>query len=233
MRIAICDKDDIFSKELKQVLYSYSNLYNLEFFIEIFDSGEKLLCSKNKYTLIFIEYTLSGINGLETVKEMRRKNDNTKIIFLTTNTTFVFEAFKVNTYRFFTKPYNKNQLYKTLTEFITNNNTHCPIWINSEESTICVNSEEIIYIEANNKHCLVHLKNEIILCKKTMARVFSALPQIHFEKINRAFVINLGYINKYNNDCVFLKNGERLHITRTYFKNFKQNYFEYSKPKII
>jgi len=101
------------------------------------------------------------------------------------------------------------------------------------DDTVCLNSEEIFYIEASNKHCLIHLKNEIILCKKTMARVSEVLPKIHFQKINRAFIINLNCIDKYNSDSVFLKNGENLHITRTYYKSFKQNYFEYLKPKII
>ncbi|MBR4116940.1 MAG: response regulator transcription factor [Clostridia bacterium] len=233
MRIAICDKDSAFSIKLKQILYSYSNLHNLDFFIETFDSGEKLLNSKNRYTLIFIEYTLTGINGLETVKQMRRQNDNTKIIFLTTNTHFVFEAFEVNTYRFLTKPLSEKQIYKSLNQFFTNSNTHYPLWINNGESKICLNSEEILYIEANNKHCLIHLNDKTLICKKTMARVFEVLPKVHFQKINRAFIINLSRIESYNADGVFLKNGENLHITRTYYKCFKENYFKYTHPKIL
>ena len=66
-----------------------------------------------------------------------------------------------------------------------------------------------------------------------MARVFEALPKIYFLKINRSFIVNLGFINKYNTESVFLKNGEDLHITRTYYKNFKENYILYSSPKII
>ena len=35
------------------------------------------------------------------------------------------------------------------------------------------------------------------------------------------------YIEKYNHDNVFLENGVKLHLTRTYYKNFKKAYFEY------
>jgi len=91
----------------------------------------------------------------------------------------------------------------------------------------------ILYLEANNKYCYIHLENETILCKKTMARVFDALPKIYFQKINRAFIVNLNAINKYNAQNVDLKNGETLHITRTYYKNFKQEYLNFFNPKIL
>ncbi len=227
MRIAICDKDNIFSIKLKQALYSYSNLHNLDFFIEVFNSGEKLLHSKNKYNLIFIEYTLSGINGLETVKEMRRQNNNTKIIFLTTNTKFIFEAFKVNTYRFLTKPLKKDILYKTLDDYFKESHSHYALLVNDGINTLCIYTDEIFYLEANNKYCFIHLENKTILCKKTMARVFEVLPKFYFQKINRAYIVNLNLINKYNSENVSLKNGKTLRITRTNLKIFKQKYTDF------
>lgn len=233
MRIAICDKDSLFSAKLKHKLYSYSNFNKLDLLIEVFNSGEQLLLSKNKYNLIFIEYTLSGINGLETVKKMRQQNNYTKVIFITSNTKFIFEAFKVEAYRFLTKPLNEQLLHKTLNDFFKNTTTHYPILINCNSDSICFNSEEIIYLEANGKYSYIHLNSKKIYCKKTMARVFEALPQLHFQKINRAFIINLNYVKKYNADYVFLKNGEKLHITRTYYKNFKTAYLDYIQAKVI
>ena len=233
MRIAICDKDAVFSKKLKHILYTYSNRHNFDFFVETFDSGEELLKSENKYLIIFIEYSLTGINGLETVKEMRKQNDNTKIIFLTNNTRFIFEAFRVNPYRFLTKPLNQAELIKTLDELFYDNNINYPLQITDGITTHCIDTNEITYLEADNKYCYVHLYDNVILCKKTMARVYEALPKIHFAKINRSFVVNLNCIDKYNNENVFLKNGVSLHMTRTYSKNFKNNYTDYLHPEII
>ena len=122
---------------------------------------------------------------------------------------------------------------KTLDEYINENTTHYTLWVTNKSSTVCINTSEITYLEANNKYCFIHLNNRTILCKKTMAQVFEVLPKLHFQKINRAFIVNFDTINTYNSENVALKNGESLRITRTYFKNFKQNYREYSLPKII
>lgn len=233
MRIAICDADNAFTEYLKHKIYFYSNKYKLDVVVDIFISGEDLLECGQRYSLIFMEYYLSGINGLETAKFLRKSNTHSKIIFTSQNTDFVFEAFSVSPYRFLKKPINESALYKTLDDYFNETNTHYTLWINDGINTLCINTNEIVYLEANNKYCFIHLDNKTILCKKTMARVFEFLPKLHFQKINRAFIVNFDAIKKYNSENVALKNGETLRITRTYFKNFKQNYREYLLPKII
>ncbi len=233
MRIAICDTNNAFAEYLKHKIYFYSNRYKLDFVIDIFISGENLLKSKQRYSLIFMEYSLLGINGLETAKLLRKNNIHSKIIFISQNTDFVFEAFCVSPFRFLKKPISEGSLYETLDDYFSENSTHYTLWINDGINTVCINTNEIVYLEANNKYCFIHLNNKTILCKKTMARVFEGLPKLHFQKINRAFIVNFDAIKKYNSENVALKNGETLRITRTYFKNFKQNYREYILPKII
>ncbi len=233
MKIAICDSNKVFSNQLKHILYNYANSRRIDLLVEIFESGEALLKTENQYLLIFLEYSLSGIDGLKTAKILRKEHNDSKIIFISQNTDFVLEAFKVNPYRFLTKPLCQNTLYNELNDFFNNKNTHYPLWINDGNNTFCFSTNDISYIEANNKYCYIHLLDSVILAKKTMARVFEVLPKFHFQKINRAYIVNMNYINRYNNDYIFLKNGENLHITRTYYKIFKENFFEYLKPKII
>ena len=232
MRIAICDSNISYLKELKSLLYRYSNSNKMEFIVEEFTNGEQLLKSKNKYCLIFIEYTLSGINGLETAIQLRKNCNNSGIIFFSYNTDFILESFKVSPYRFLIKPLNPTVLFDTLNDFFVSYSEHYPLWITNQINTYCLNTSDIFYLEANNKHCYVHLKDEVIPCNKTMARVFSTLPHKYFKKINRAFIVNLDCISRYSNEYVFLTNGENIHISRKYYKFFKQEYIDYANPKI-
>jgi DNA-binding LytR/AlgR family response regulator len=221
MKIAICDTDTALSCKLKHILYEYSNNYKLDFFVETFNSGEQLLSSQNNFLLIFIEYTLDGINGLETAKEIYSRNRSTKIIFLTNDTKFIFDAFHINAYCFIKKPLHENEIKISLNRLFFSTHINYPIQINDGDMTHCVDTDEIIYLEADNKYCRIHLKDNIITSKKTMARIYAALPKTYFQKINRAFIVNYKFVNKYNTENVFLKNGEGLHITRTYYKDFK------------
>jgi DNA-binding LytR/AlgR family response regulator len=233
MRIAICDNDLSSAHKLKHILYNYCNTKNFEFLVEIFKNGEELLQSESYYSLIFIECSLKGLSGLETAKQIKKQNGNAKIIFISADINYIFNVFEINAYCFLTKPFCTDTIYKKLDELFFNQEIHYYLWVKDGYTTYCIDTAEIVYLEADNKYCYIHLNDGVIWCKKTMARVYEALPKLYFLKINRAFVVNINCINKYNTDSVFLKSGEDLHITRTYYKDFKKNYTVYSRPTII
>ena len=232
MRIAICDKNESSSENLKKYIYNYANRNHLDLLVSKFKSGEELIKTNLNYSLVFLEYSLPGINGLDTAKIIRKINKNVSIVFLSNNIEFVFEAFKVSTYRFLTKPLNIETLFETLDSFFKNCRENSMMWIKDSENTVCLKKSDIIYLEADNKHCFVHLESEKITCKKTMAKVAEVINDPSFYKINRAYIVNLNHINKYNNDLVHFKNGQSVHISRNYLSGFKEYYKGFCNPII-
>lgn len=231
MRIAICDIDKNFVLKIKNAIYHYADVNRFDIVVDCYNSGEKLLESKTTYNLIFLEYNLSGINGLETAKKIKNIYQNTTIIFMSGDTSFVFEAFKVSPFRFLKKPIKSHQFSEALDSYFKKIGKECPLWIKSHDQTFCLSTEEVLFLEADNKHCYVHLKNERLECNKTMARVFEVLPKNHFSKINRAFVVNLDYITNYSHEELKLKNGVLLPISRNFQKSFKEEYRRFCSPK--
>ncbi|MBR4123631.1 MAG: response regulator transcription factor [Clostridia bacterium] len=230
MRIAVCDINKEILEKTKNTVYKYADCHRLDIVVDCYSRGEELLCSKTQYNLIFLGYELHGKNGLETAASFRIINNFSSIVFISKNTDFVFEAFKVSPYRFLIPPINQNDLYKLLDDFFAQFGTDYPLWIKNGEDTFCLNTREIVYLEADNKHSIIHLQRESIPCNRTMAKVFEVLPKNHFIKINRAYIVNLNFIAKYNNDTVFFKNGDKVHISRNYSKNFKEEYRFFLNP---
>lgn len=232
MRIAICDGDTLAAENTKRTIYRYAAERNFDLFVEIYSSGTGLLKSGNDYLLIILEYHILGPNGLETAKMLRESQCRSTVIFLSDYTEFVFDAFKVSAYRFLRKPLNSEQLYSVLDDFFITYNER-PLWIKNGDDTFCLNAKDILYLEADNKNCHIALKNGKLLCKKTMARVFCNLPKNGFCKINRAYVVNFNYISAYNSDTVALTNGEKLHISRSYYKSFREEYQSFADPCVL
>ena len=83
------------------MIYDYANKRRLGLLVEIYDSSEALLQSENNYLLIILDYHINGLNGLETAKQLRRKNCRSTIMFLSEYTGFIFELFKVMPHSFF------------------------------------------------------------------------------------------------------------------------------------
>lgn len=230
MRIAICDYDKDFLSQLKRMVYRYAELHRIDIVAECYISGESILDRSTSYNIIILGYRLLGLNGLETAIKLRENQVNSSIIFISDYTDFVFDAFKVGAFRFLPKSACEKELFSTLDDFFERLGSDYPLLIKAGEDVVCLNTRDIYYLEADNKHCYIHLKDEILTCNRTMATVYGKLPKNHFSKTNRAFVVNLNYISRYNNELIMLKNGETLHPSRNYYKSFQEEYRRFFKP---
>ena len=220
MLIAICDDEPLFCEQLKEHIYSYSNKYNLDTVVEIFNNGKQLLNNAH-FDIIFLDYQMPGINGLQTARELRKNNIQCTIIFLTSFPEIVYETFQFDTFRFLIKPLNTNKLYEALDSYRKKIDTYYPISVISNGTALKISTKDIIYIEADGKNSIIRLLNQSIHCPKTLAKVYSLLPTNCFFKPHRSFVVNFLYIDSYNKNHIKFTNGEYAKISRDQLKYFK------------
>lgn len=220
MLIAICDDEPLFCEQLKKEIYLYSSKYNLDTVVEIFYNGKSLL-NDLRFDIIFLDYQMPDLNGLQTAKELRKINQQCTIIFLTSFPEIVYDTFKYETFRFLIKPLNINNLYEALNSYRKKMDTYYPISINREGDVIKISTKDIIYVEADGKNSIIRLANDSIHCPKTLAKVYSLLPTNCFFKTHRSFVINFLYIDSYNKNSIKFTNGEYAKISRDQLKYFK------------
>jgi len=233
MKMAVCDDEKTFREEIKIAVYEYSNLHRLEIVLDQFERGEDLLTSENEYEIIFLDHKMEGIDGLETAKILRERNIDSTIIFLTSFPHFVFEAFEVDTFRFFRKPLDKTELYKALDDYFEKSRGNRPILIQIGREKLCIQSNDIVYLEADNKKCYVHLIDDKLHLPKMMAFIAKLLPGNDFIKVHKAFIVNMYFVSNYDSEYIYLKNGGCANMSRNYVAAFKDAYRLYAKNRII
>jgi len=234
MRIAVCDDEQSFRIIVKNAVYGYSNEHRLDIAIDEFACGEDLLKVALKYDIIFMDYKMDGIDGLETARILRKENINCIIIFFTSYPHFVYESFEVSTFRFFEKPLDNDKLYKALDDYFELFGNNSPLLLKEDRGVICIHMNDIVYLEADNKKCFIHIAGKKPLhCAKTMAVVASKIPNNIFYRVSKAFIVNFNYISGYNNEYIFFKNGERVHVSRKYLTPFKDAYRSFAKGRVV
>ncbi|MDE7192940.1 MAG: response regulator [Oscillospiraceae bacterium] len=72
MKAAVCDDERVFHKEISFLMRKYMKAKNIEIFIDFYENGEKLLRSEKEYDIIFLDYQMEGINGIETAEKLRK-----------------------------------------------------------------------------------------------------------------------------------------------------------------
>jgi DNA-binding LytR/AlgR family response regulator len=232
MRIAVCDDDKAFIAVLKPYINEYANKHKLEAFVDAYIGGEFLLKSEIKYDIIYLDYQMGGLDGMETARKLRERNIWCSIIFVTNYPDFVYEAFTVEAFRFLRKPINKAMVFQTLDDYFKKYGNDYPIVLRSaDRQNVTVDTKDIVFLEAMRKHCIIHTKDAQYECTRTMAVVSRMLPPNHFFKINKAFIVNFNHIDRYNTEFVLFKNGEKAYISRKYLPFFKKAYRDYCDIK--
>jgi len=233
LRIAVCDDDPILRDELKNAVYTYSNQHRIESLIDEFKCGEDLVDSKYTYEIIFLDYQMEKLNGMDTARILRKNNQTGSIIFLTAYPDFVYESFEVDTYRFLKKPLDTEKLYDVLDDYFSELRKNKTILMKVNYGTVSIQTNDILFLEAQNKKCNIYLKNEVLTVNTMMAAVFKELPPNEFFKTHKGFIVNLNNIKSYNSNHVYFNNSYFAMISRNYYTAFKKAFMIYSKIKGI
>ena len=235
MRIAICDDDLQLCNSIKYNIYEYANNHNWEPVVDIYSSGEEIVHSSIKYDIIFMDYQMDGIDGLETVKILRNgANALSCIIFLTNYPQIAISAYEVDTYRFIVKETLFDSLFKALDDYRKSNNQDIKLEIKAEHNTFTIDTSDILFVEVMDKLLLIHLSNgEVLKTRITLHKFYQKLPKMYFAKIHKSYIINLKYIASHTDNCIRICNyNQELPISRNYLKDFRGKYQIYLRDFI-
>lgn len=230
MRIAVFNENRESGNNLKNLIYRFSNYYKLELVVDVFSDYTLFLKSPQNYILTFISLTTE--NGIRVVKTLYNRDETKNIIITSDNYRHAADAFKINAYNFLKTPVEEKPLFKILNDYFDSFFSKPLLLIGGIDNTL-INADDIMYIEADNKYCWLHLKDDTLQCKKTMAHVLDTLPENHFIKISRFFAVNPDYVTNFNSDVITLKGDIKLHPSRLFYKEFKCDFMRLKCPIII
>ncbi len=224
LNVAICDDDEIFRSELKNILIDYKQKRRIHLDITEFSEGEPLLSWNYPFDIIFLDYQMPNIDGMETARILRARNCICSIIFITSFPEFVLESFEVNPHRFLEKPIDVTKITAAIDSYIEQNKMLSPIVVNVDGELKTISSKDIIYLEGDGKYCYVRTSCDTVHSSKTLLSIFNKLPQHCFYRVHKSFVVNLYCINSIEKNEVILNNGEKAKISRNNLSNFKKIY---------
>ncbi|GAB1405580.1 MAG: response regulator [Lentimicrobiaceae bacterium] len=80
-------------------------------------------CIADKYDVILMDIDMPRMNGWEATLEIRRRNINIPIIAITaySEESFRKKSFEVGMNEFLSKPYNKEEIYSTVLQYVKMN----------------------------------------------------------------------------------------------------------------
>ncbi len=229
MRIAICDDEKQICELLKDKIEKYYFSNDMDFSIQIFESGESVLESDlNAIDILFLDVDMPGKNGMETAKEIRKQNKEMLIVFLTAYSEFVFESFKVDAFRYLIKPVKNQELLETLDAVCDKfSETEDVVTFQFQNEMFRIKYSDIIYIEGMRDKIWIYCKDRTCRWRGTMKNLKEMLENKDFFQVHRSYIINMNKIKKYNSQKITLEGGYEVPISKYRLNKFKEEYIRF------
>lgn len=230
MKIAICDdmlQEKILLKEMAE-RYLEENDYEAD--IVTFENGEALLKNfeTGAYDIIFLDVYMNGMNGLETAKEIRRKDENCFIIFATSTEAFAIDSFDVSAVYYLLKPISSEKLGAAFSKCLKYfNKKQRKLEIISNRKELIFYHKDIYYIETYNHRAIIVTDSEQTSAYVTISELANQLSELPFLRCHRSYIINLEHVEAVQNEDFRLKGGVLVPIGRSYRKQVKEIYKNY------
>lgn len=236
MRIAVCDDDINHLKLIKNELKHYENEhFEQNFKVECFDNPFLFLESLNKtggYDILLLDVFMPGILGIDIAKEIRRRQDKSEIIFLTTSADHAVEAFALQAAHYIIKPFTREQFIEALNRAVNKfkNKQRINVTLKGRNGEVrFVDLNEIMFVESYLHSQYVHLKCgkciEVRQTLRVLSELFDEESKGQFISPYKGFLVNVGFIREIEPDKIMLKGGKQIPIVKRNYSVLKKKYF--------
>ena len=233
LRIAICDDEAIILGEVASCIKKYSDKRGkAELEVFSFNSASSLINSidnGDSFDIFVLDVYIGEELGTKLAREIRAKNIESPIMFLTTSIEHAPESFESDTLRYLIKPLNPEKFYEAMdvavakaeklgTKFIK---------LKTENGIENINISHILYTESRSHYQYVNFIDDgQVRSRMTVSELFEELSQHGgFVRGGSAYIINLNKVKSVSTGEVCFSNNIKLHLPRGAHNEIKEAFW--------
>lgn len=235
--IAICDDDNEIIRSLNEHISDYGRSHSMEFKVQRFRCGEKLLESNDPFELIFLDIEMSGMDGLKTAALLRQIDKRAKIVYVTNHSEYALRSYAVHPFDFVVKPFSQERITKILDEltryFPETSEKDTVIQLKGESGPLLLSLKNIYVFEyTGNRRITVYTRNESHHIKGSLSDIFSLISSESFVSPHKSFIVNMEHIDKLVNFTLYTTNGKEVPVAQKRLKAFHNEFSRFIKNYI-
>jgi len=226
IRIGICDDEKYIVPILKEKIASCIRKYTTDVEYLEFFSGEELINCEKELDILFLDIDMPGLDGIAAGKIFRTRQRDCKIIMATGRADRMKEAFFLEAYRFITKPFEDAEIEEAVQAF-TKSQVGFQRISAYENRRLCeVHQYQIVYVQTYDSYTEFCVGHRILRSEMSLRKLEGELDSRIFVRIDKKYMINLKYVEDYQDGIVFIA-GMQLKVARRRIQTFEERYREF------
>lgn len=219
INIGICDDEASMRRLLRAPLEQKLQLLGADYRIYEYDCGETLLTRPETEWLdiLFLDIELKQLSGMETARNLRKRDSHTLLIFVTAYPDFVFQGYEVHAFHYILKPYENQKIMKVLEQAIKElgQNREHYFTLEQKSGTTKIPAKKIHAFSSDRRKIIISLEdgNKLEFYGKLDA-VETDLPD-YFIRCHNRHLVNLNYVTALEKDGCTLR-SQSFPVSRAY-----------------
>ena len=172
---------------------------------------------------------MTQLNGMDAAKVIRERDVNVVMVFITNMAQYAIEGYEVGALDFVLKPIDyygfSFRLARALGR-VQKKQGNLEFAINTPGGIKKLNSNDIYYIEIENRFLVYHTAEGDFSQRGTLQSAEEMFQNYHFVKCNHWYLVNLKYVTEIEENIVHVA-GSRLEISRRNRAHFLKEVTEY------
>ncbi|MDO4620890.1 MAG: LytTR family DNA-binding domain-containing protein [Lachnospiraceae bacterium] len=236
MNIVICDDEIQIASLLQKKLQEYAMRHSLTFSITLYSEGRKLINSFAhaglKADLIFLDIKMKDMDGISVAEELRKMNVESEIIFLSGYKEYVFDSFRVRTFRYLLKPLKEQELWEAMDALLRNYNEEDRLEYDFMDEHYSIRYKDIVYIEGMRGKIWIHCGKDVYRWRGALSNLHDVMKDKGFFLIHRSYLINMSKIVRYNSNEIIMEGEEAVPLSKYKRDEFKKEYIRLWRDSI-
>ncbi len=185
--------------------------------------------NKHEIDLIFLDIRMPKLNGLDFIKTLKTKP---LIIITSAYEEYALESFDLDVCDYLLKPFRFERILKATNRALEIYNlknqqkletipnaapaTPAQITIKTDKKHVIVNIDGIEYLQSLGNYVKVWFDQQFLLTPKTLSSFENQLPTDVFIRIHKSYLLNKKFVDFFEGNMIFLKNGTSLPIGKNF-----------------
>ncbi len=221
--MGICDDDGRLSKKLLQICQEQLDAMGEKWDIVSFSDGQQVLDYKEELHVLILDMEMPGVDGIAVKNYLAENKFQTLIIYVTSHSELMKEAFGIHVADFVEKKDLEAELPESLKRVLKS--------VEREVFFEGVSSKDIMYISGEREYIRICLKSgESRLVRMKLKKAEQALAPAGFLQVHRSYLVNMYYITALDHHTIRLGETE-LPISRKRYGEVKNKYRAFSRSR--
>ncbi|MFW2134763.1 LytR/AlgR family response regulator transcription factor [Chryseobacterium sp. TY4] len=220
IKCIIIDDEPLAVSLLEKYVSETPHLELLSGFLNPIEAIEFL--QNNSVDLVFLDIQMPELSGINFMKIV---GDKVKYILTTAYSEFALEGYEHNVIDYLLKPISFSRFQKSVEKAqerlsTTNDLEKNYFFIKSSGQQHKILFSDIFYIESIKDYVNVKTENQEYIVLDTLKSMEEKLPETHFARIHKSYIVNLEFIKSLESKNLLLSNDQELPIGESFRANF-------------